>query len=219
MPDLRIPDENRKILAKLALLAEPQAREFIAVLGSIPPGKLEDYLSAGAKAAKTIDPRDMKGFLETLFSLHTVRAYREVATGDFLKDVLGALGEQGESLTEANRNQLSDILSQALGVKSLSVSVKSYSLQREHLCLFHDAKIISDLRPVFDSPSEPPVGLTVTYTLHVVFHKGSQRNHEDIYFSLDADDIDKLKAIVERAQAKATSLKRLLSDKGLTQLE
>jgi hypothetical protein len=216
MPELRIPEEHRKILAKLALLTDLQATELVAVVESIPPGRLKDDAIAAIKA---IEPKEMKGFLETLFSLHTVRAYYDAPAEEFLNDVLTALGKQGESLTAANRDQFVKILARLLGVKALSVSVKAYSLRREHPCLFHDAKILSDLRPVFDSPSDPPVGLIVAYTLHLVFHKGNHRESEDMYFALDADDVEKLKTVLERAQTKALSLQRLLSDKGLKQIE
>ncbi|MSV28293.1 MAG: hypothetical protein EXQ52_06055 [Bryobacterales bacterium] len=217
MPELRIPEEHCKILAKLALLTDLQANELVSVVESIPPGRLKDYANAGVAAIEAIDPKEMRGYLETLFSLHTVRAYYDAPAEEFLNDVLAALAKHGESLTETNRDQFAKILARLLGVKALSISVKAYSLQREHPHLFHDAKILADLRPIFDSPSDPPVGLVVAYTLHLVFHKGNHR--EDLYFALDADDIEKLKTVLERAQTKASSLKRLLSDKGLNQIE
>lgn len=214
MPELKIPEEHRRTLVKLALLTGPQVESLVRSVGSLPPRKLKDF-GAGT-AIEGIDSQDVKGFFETLFSLHMVRAYWDVPVDEFLNDILESLVKHGESLTAENRKQLTEVLERLLGVKSLSVSAKAYSLQREHPYLFHDAKILCDLRPVFDSPSDPPVGLVIAYTLHIVFHKGAQ--HEDMFLALDAEDIQKLKTVIGRVEAKTSSLKLLLSEHKLNQI-
>jgi hypothetical protein len=217
MPEIRIPEEQCKSLAKLARLSEPQVNELVLVVEGFPAATTFKELSNRVPGKlTTLDPAEVKGFLETVFSMHMVRAYFDSSVADFLKEILLALGKEGEALTSGDRERLVTILNRLLDVKSLATSAKAHALQREHLLVLHDTRILCDLRPVFESPSEPPVGLVVAYTLHIVFHKGT--HHEDIYFALDANDVAKLRAVVERAELKASSLKLLLSEKGLNQV-
>lgn len=217
MPEIRIPEEQRKSLAKLALLSEPQVNELVLLVEGFPAATtLKELSGRMPDKLTTLDPAQVRGFLETLFSMHIVRAYFDSSVADFLKEILLALGKEGDALTLGDRERLITILTRLLGIKSLATSAKAHGLQREHSLVLHDTRILCDLRPVFESPSEPPVGLVVAYTLHIVFHKGT--HHEDIYFALDANDVAKLKTVVERAEIKASSLKRLLSAKGLEQV-
>jgi hypothetical protein len=217
MPDIRIPEDQRKILAKLALLSAPQVDELATVAeGIVAATTLKELTEQLPSTLVTLGPEDVKGFLETLYSMHVARAYFDSSVNEFLKEIVSALGKEGAALTPEDRERLLVILTRLLGIDSLATSAKAHSLQREHPLVLHDTRILCDLRPVFDSPSEFPVGLIVTYTLHVAFHKGGR--HEDLYFALDAKDVAKLKVVSERAELKASSLKRLLSEKGLSQV-
>jgi hypothetical protein len=218
MPEMRIPEEQRKSLVTLARLSEDQIKELLTVAETLPAATtiFKDFSDQAFEKLKAIDRNEVKGLLETLFTLHMVRTYYDMSVEEFLTDVIAALGKQGQELTQENRAYLAKSLAQLLGVKSLAISAKAQGLQREHLLVLHDARIICDLRPVFESPADFPIGFVVAYTLHIVFHKGP--HHEDIYFALDENDIAKLKTVVERAQTKTSSLKSLMSDKGLNQV-
>jgi hypothetical protein len=60
------------------------------------------------------------------------------------------------------------------------------------------------------------VGAVVVHSLKIVFHDAG--SHSEIYLALDSADIAKLKAVLERAETKAASLKSLLEDKQISNL-
>lgn len=217
MPELRIPKEHRKGLLKLGSLTEEQQQELLSLLRDTRPGKTKQLMDAIAAKAKTIDAKDLKGILSTLVALNVVREFLAVPIADFARDVLASLRKDDEDASDGEgRTKLLETLASALDVKPFALSAKAQSLAREHQNLFHEAKIFTDLRPVFDFPTDPPVGVIIEYALKLAFHRGP--THEELYMALDADDVGKIKAVVERAQAKAASLKLFLSDKGVSEL-
>jgi hypothetical protein len=84
-------------------------------------------------------------------------------------------------------------------------------LQRDGERLYCDAKILSDIRPVFgDKPTVRPVGAVVTHTLRIGYHLGG--DHREFHIILDVQDLEALKVAVDRAQAKDKTLRALLKD-------
>lgn len=99
-----------------------------------------------------------------------------------------------------------------LSVKPLNVSAKAIDLQTEDERVFCDARILTDLRPVFGSDSAAtPEGLTIVHILKLGYDQGGER-HRDFYVALNADDLQTLRKVIDRAEAKAKSLKNAIRD-------
>jgi hypothetical protein len=99
-----------------------------------------------------------------------------------------------------------------LSVDSLVFLAKANALQRDHEKIFHSAKILTDIRPVFHVANQPPADMILEYTLKLVYHDGSRR-HREIYMVLDQRDIVALRETIGRAEQKAASLKALCESK------
>ena len=217
---LTIPKEYAPGLAALSALSDSEASNFAKALSAIPDtvrvrkeiaefvkGKLVDFL-----------PGKVDELVRALHSLYQARGVMEVSLDKFVDDLADAMASSGLpnlALTEAERGRFIQNIHKLLGVDGLSFLAKAHALQSEHERLFHDAKILTDLRPVFHAPDEPPVDMIVEYILKIVFHDGSRR-HREIFMAMDADDIARLKKAIDRAEKKAASLKALLDSKNLT---
>jgi hypothetical protein len=137
---------------------------------------------------------------------------------DELADAMTSSGIHDLALTKDARKRFVYNMHKLLDVAALSFLAKAHALQAEHERLFRDAKVLTDLRPVFHDPDEPPVDMIVEYTLKIIYHDGSRHQHREIYMAMDSDDITHLKEALERAEKKAASLKMLLQSKNLTQM-
>ena len=104
-----------------------------------------------------------------------------------------------------------------LNINLLNTLSKAGRLQRDGERLYCDAKILSDIRPVFGpKPTVMPPGAVVTHTLRIGYHEGG--DHKEFYVILDADDLEALKNTVTRAEAKDKVLRQLLKTAKLSDL-
>ena len=78
--------------------------------------------------------------------------------------------------------------------------------------VFCQARILTDLRPVFGQVIEDgPKAMVVVHLLKLTFHKGSEK-HQEFFVSLDGDDLKTLRGLIDRAEAKAKTLKSSIKD-------
>ena len=155
--------------------------------------------------------------MRTLDSLYQVRAHLEIPVDKFVSDVIGALRVAKVPVALAADGEVAfhTRLSTLLSTTSLAISAKAQVLQRDYARLFHDAKIITDMRPVFEqSTKEPPQGVLLDHTLKVVYHEGLG-DHQELYLALDSSDLVALKKVIERAEEKEQTLRSLLASKSI----
>jgi len=125
-----------------------------------------------------------------------------------------ASGRKDLIVSPEERPSFDEKLTKLLSIEPVLVASKSYELKFEFGKRFCDARIISDIRPVFAKPEEKPITALVTHTLKIELH-GSMGRHEEVYIALDDDDLGKLKKVIERAMLKSASLKALLRESGI----
>jgi hypothetical protein len=100
------------------------------------------------------------------------------------------------------------------------VAVKAKELQMEAERTFCDARVITDLRPVFGgNVAESPTSMVIVHTLKVGYHGTNSARHRELFMSLDADDIAKLKKVLDRAEEKTKTLKSKLDAAGIRSLD
>lgn len=88
---------------------------------------------------------------------------------------------------------------------------KAYALRNEYERILTDSRIMSDIRPVFDDDEKTPSiqAATVNHTLRLTYRAGDGKSHE-FHLALDADDLGKLKAQIDRAIEKDKAAQALL---------
>jgi len=179
----------------------------------------KDIVAAVTPKLTGVQPQELNASIRTLYSLYQVRGLSDLSADDFARDLADAMNSLGIptlALTDAEREPFIKKMSALLNVESLKFIAKAVSLQRDHEHIFHDVKILTDLRPVFHEPDQEPQEMIVEYTLKIVFHDGNR--HRELYMALDADDVSRFRAVIDRAEKKAASLTSLLESKGITRL-
>jgi hypothetical protein len=218
----------------MALELERRDAGSIATIKALPSAALDDLVSAMKSAPLISDPQKMANhlakrvpsipakrliaILETLYTLYYIRDLSGVKHGRFLQDVVDGFNQSRDTpLTEKDLLKLRNLLEQLLSIDTLKMISKAAQLQRDDERLYCKARILSDIRPVFnDNVSTRPVGAVLTHGLRIGYHEGG--DHKEFHVVLDSDDLDALEEVVHRAQAKDKSLREFLADVKLPDL-
>jgi hypothetical protein len=89
-------------------------------------------------------------------------------------------------------------------------SVKAKELRLEVERSLYGARVLTDLRTVFGDDVSTRPAMTVMHTLELKYHHETG-DHREFYISLDDEDLQRLKEVIERAQRKGATLVELMN--------
>ena len=219
MAGLTIPARYRIGLAKLGSLSDESFEKLHEAIEKCPPAvTAKDISSYAASVAPDIPASDVENIVKSVCSIYVIRLDYGIPAQRVASDVTEAMtsGTEGKDAS-LDAHRFEDRLKRLLEVESLSYVAKAKSLRGDFSCLFYDAKVITDLRPVFGKPEERPLGAIITHVLKLEYHEHGE--HKELYIALDLGDIASLKAVLERAEVKNTSLSSFLRSSGLPATE
>jgi len=214
----RIPDRYQEGLAKMIALTPEEVRSIAAALAKAPVNSREDQIAAVERVTQP-KTADAEAIITSLYSLYKVKAGAESSVAEFVPILIAAMqatGSRDLTVPDENKEAVIAKLTSLLSMSALERASKVEQLKADHQGIFYDAKILTDLRPVFDQPKERPVGAIVNQTLKIVWHESGE--HRELYLSLDTEDVGKLQKIAERAADKMSSLKALLKSANIPDL-
>jgi hypothetical protein len=221
LPALRIPSKHRDALLALARLSDASASELTAVLEKAAP-KLRTYAFAAFVADKvaSIPGAESKGIVAALIEMALVRATTEVPMEMFVQDVNEALSDNAkEKLSDEEQDTLRKRLAVLLSIPSVALPAKGRSLLIDHAHYMCEARIFTDVRPVFGSDvKQSPATALIVHTLKMTYHRGRAET-QDFFVVLDSNNLDELSELIERARAKEKSLQAVLASAGLEPLD
>ncbi|MFO1169990.1 MAG: hypothetical protein U1E49_03385 [Hyphomicrobiaceae bacterium] len=99
-------------------------------------------------------------------------------------------------------------LSRLLNERAILAASKAVELTYLHPRLFTSARLLTDIRPVFNVQRDAILGAIVSHTLHIEYTENSRSAQLDI--ALDEDDIDQLMALCQNANKKVEACRRLI---------
>lgn len=221
MPALRIPEKYRPGLAVLSAMSDETFETLVVTLNTAPaPPRGQEELTAWVSSKVAgLSQSDIKRLIETLASLYRLRVRATVKVETLAVDVAEAVSKNTD--LKAPSDLLKNRLVRLLSIGSLNlVDAKAKELQLEAEHMFCDARIITDLRPVFGSNvQDSPEAMIIVNTLKLGYHDSGEQQHAEIYFALDSDDISKMIDVLKRAQDKAKTLKQKLDSVGIRAID
>lgn len=182
-------------------------------------GGLKGLTSAVVQRVPTLKRQEIENILRTLFSLSVLVTDEETPLSENLSSLSSAMQASGNpnlALSEDEKVEFETRLERLLKINTVKIASKVQRLGLEYPNTFHDAMILTDMRPVFDKPEERPVGCTISHTLRIAYHEGGE--HKEFYVMLDANDLQSMKKVFERAEAKASSVRSILKVANLPDL-
>lgn len=213
---LRIPSRQREPLKQLYELVGADASPLIDLLQGLPA-----FVSTPDLQAKiaSLWPDIAEAELA-----HLTLAMISMATqgSRWSADELGRRISESPDLDipEEGREAFGAVLARLVETDVLLTSAKAVSVLNQQERLFHEARIMSDIRPVFgDDPTERPAGAVVVHTLSIKYHADGEM--KTINVAMDRNDLAELTAALDRAMKKADVLSSVVeaADLALFELE
>ena len=218
-----IPKEHERGLVLIKSLEDSDIGRIVESMKDASPGlDSHQILSIIRPIIPGVADEDAEKISETLYSLYSFIGHSDISIESFLDDISESTAttdnQDLRTSTVEERSSLRSKLRSLLTVRPLAILSKARALKRDSANIFSDARIISDIRPVWDGEvTEPPEGIVISQTLKLIYY--DLVGLKEIYLSISSDDIDNLINILQRAQAKAESLTALAGRTSMKILE
>ncbi len=216
MPLLTIPENRIEVAKALFGLQERQWEELLASLKQQP-----SQTDVGAFATQVL--QEIRGIpnaddiLQMVLSLCGVRFDLRLSAKSFVEEIRSAAKATGSAAIDPDQldwDTLSKKLEQLFSDESsVCETAKLRGLSWDRPNVYSEAKLISDLRPVFGTEvTEPPQLFLMAHSLRITFHDGERIR--EMFFSLEPKDLRALNGEVARALSKEEAIVDFVTQTG-----
>lgn len=221
MPKIRVPTQRRNGLVLLARVPEKSVSELFDRLSKYPLCVFDhEILSELLRGVKSMDYDEALEITDSVVTMFPALTLTNNGADDFVKKIVSVInaGLAVENcLDERELKKLRSRLLKLLGIRNLALSSKAASVYFENHCNLGSARIITDIRPVFDQGTDKIAAALVLHTLKIEYlSDGEQR---DFFVALDDVDLDDLIEKLQRAKRKSLEAKGLLKLNDLACIE
>ncbi len=217
MPITKIPEQYRLGFARIKALPPEDVERVVAGLKKSPiTGGQRGMISVVSAEASNLKKEDVQHIVTTLHSLYVYRSDADTPLPSFVSELISAMRATNDKalvLSVEEENEFQDKVSRLLSVAESAIASKVEIVKSDYAKTFHDAKILTDIRPVFARPEEQPIGAAINHTLKIEYHEEGE--HKYFYIMLDATDVEKMRKVLQRAGEKASTLRSLLKSAGV----
>jgi hypothetical protein len=216
---LPIPKRHLEGLNLLIGLPDSDASSLLKALESakITSGS-EEMASRIAEKVRSIPVESLRKITALLYGLYHVREFSALNPNDFLRELMDAVKEHSDrKISNDEFPAIRQWLRSFMRIKTLENLSKAVVLQQRYERVFCEAKITSDMRPVFgDDIESTPVGAVISHILKISYHE--EGKHRQFYVALDQFDLGELEKAVKRAKAKNDTLENVLDKSDIPRL-
>ena len=218
----RFPPEDLDSLRTFLHLPKATMKSLIKELQASRPALYFDVLSSQLSEKVDLSTRDMQRIMHVIGNLYSTYTASGASVEKFIRELqigLQATGVPDLSLSEEQWEEFRAYLSQILMCeRSVGITSKALRVMTDHSHVFRDARILTDLRPVYRlNPEEPPDAAVIVHTLKIEFMEDGQTRK--FFVALDSLDLIRLEALIKRAKLKQKGLKDVFKDKTLSILD
>lgn len=218
---LNIPERYRAGVAMIRELDTESVQEIRRALDSVLAQRtidegpasgrnIEESVTSAVTTVPKMSKSDIRKIVEALISLYGVKSSREFPLEEFVEeisDALESLDLSGVKRPASDRKKFEENLTSLLSAEMFAIVAKVADLRTDDERVFCHARILTDLRPVFGpSVEDGPQAMVVVHLLKLGFHTAGEQ-HPEFFVSLDSDDLKTLRNLIDRAEAKARSLR------------
>lgn len=168
---------------------------------------------------KKIDEDDIEDIFTSIGSLIPFLKDSSLVA-ELSEDIATVLTTTLKGKTKKPKGVIKQRLSFLLNSQHIYYAAKASDLITESENVYIRARLVTDIRPVFDKDlKENVIAGMVIHHLHIHYQSKEEGPHNDIYISLDSNDIKSLKEHLIRAEDKEKALKSVFQKAGLTNLD
>ena len=224
MATLTIPDPVIAGFTKIATLPEESFKELLSSLEKLPVQiHQRRVFDESLIEPKGIAPEDVKAIRDALFPLYRGRGGSKVPATKYVDDIAESLTDVESEKTGWLQNEESlrgfkKRLVQLLSVSTPQLIAKAHDVLLEHAQTFSNARIVSDIRPVFgESVEESPTAAVLVHMLNLVYYEAGERR--EFVVALDTKDVQFLLELLDRASKKTKTLEAVIASTNMTYIE
>lgn len=214
MADLRVPESMRSGLKLIADLSSEAVDDLRLVLEKNPEVLFSrEATIRHAEKLRKLSLADAEALMESVVPLVYFKGAQGKSTQQILTDVSASL-QQEKPFTPEQLTRFEKNLSRILDVSGLVLAAKAIAVASDCPRLFSEARILSDLRPVFsEDVTAAPLGAVVTHNLRISYNE--EGNEKEFFVYLDSKDLKSLQEQIGRALQKDSTLRRFLENSKL----
>jgi len=218
MPGLSVPAGHVGALEALARL-RPRAFSSLkqALDVEVPKGRPDVVERAGGIFAKgtAAEAGQARALIDALTGLQSLRTWRDWSAAE-VGELLG--GSSSLKLTADQRTTLASRVATLLDLGAVRLLAKATDLLTEAANVYHAARIVTDVRPVYGATiTETPVGAVIVHSLKVEHHTDGEV--KSFHVAIETSDLKKLHEVVVRALDKASALESWIHATGIQYLD
>jgi hypothetical protein len=212
---LRIPPAHREALTTLRSITEEQFDLLLENLVGVPPFAGASGLTDHASKTEGLAADEAQAVVLALLSLYAQLKFHGWTSEDL---AVGVAHSDDLPKSDADPSKLAHRLQVLLDLESVVTTGRALDLLTEHEHLFHSARILTDIRPVFgDDPKEPPSGALIIEALKVEYF--DEGGTQSLYLALSRAELRNLRDTVDRALEKSDTVHDLLEQIGMSHFE
>jgi hypothetical protein len=217
MPErvIRLSKAQADDIAVVCSLGSETLTRIVAAIQALPITIKREKIEAAI--ASQFDSEKVKPLTRILFGLSRVhrRNFDDDSVAGLLESI--SIPAEWDEVRRAKWVECQPALQRLLSLESVILATKAMDLSFdvERFCV--GARIITDIRPVFDLPRNQVVGSTIRQTLRLEY-MSVDGTVASMSIGLDADDINRLKKTCDEAIHKTDVAKETLEKSGLTDI-
>ena len=217
-----LPERAHEALQSLARLDSASFDTLLKAISSEKP-VLSTRTFAGQIAAAfgKSEQAMIRKIVDELFNVVATRDSLTVSDAEIAENVSCAAREADSKefpLTQDDHVALQQRIQKVLAAApTLTLINKAQDVLVEHQHVYYSARIFTDVRPVFSEVEGSIDAVGIVHNLSIHFGEGLE--HREFFVALDPLDIQALRHVLDRAEAKASAIETLLQRASVSYLE
>ena len=173
-----------------------------------------DKLAAKITISK-LKENDVKQILDAISSMFIYKESTEYSTDQFASELKDALYETKIKQLEPDKEFVS-FIRELLNLTDIPfyLNAKAEHLTHENNYVILESRIFTDIRPIFTEDIDCKLrGYVILHNLKLEYSEGS--DYKEAFFTLDKDDLEKLKENINRAETKEKVIREEIKEKNI----
>lgn len=221
MEELQIPDRFKPGFKLILSIDSTTVEKLMDALRQASPSLLiEDLASTLASQIQVLTEEEVINILEALISLFNFRDYSGISIDKLIEGISQAIQEDEEfpKIYDEQEQEFERRLATFLEFDTvLNVTSKAIDVVRDHERIFTGSRILTDMRPIFESEVEKgPAGVAIVHMLKIEY-VDLDGKHE-FFVALNSIDLDQLRQQLDRADRKEKAIAVMLNKANISYL-
>jgi hypothetical protein len=216
MPLFKIPSSEYRVYRSIALMGDKDFENLLRAIEEIGPKVSHlNFAFALQQQVQSLRIEIIRPIVSTISSLHRLMSSIGRTPQDVTNEIKSAIeSEEPRGFPLDKLHILIDRLPKLLNIGGgMGLISKTLNVMSDQAKVFCNVRVLSDIRPVFSDDATSIDAEVIVHTLNIVYHQ--EGRHQEIYVALNADDLQKVKKTVERAEAKHAVLKSYIQKTGV----